>query len=130
MGLEVYYHVWFSPKNRKWLLQGDVNEDVKRLIQEICRDKDIKLLAYEAVVDHVHLLVEVSSRGELSKAVNLLKGISARKMLQKFPDLKLDAGVIHFWQRRYGSAEVPGAGIASAQNYIKTQWKRLEKFER
>ena len=122
------YHVWFSTKQRKWLLAGDVNIQAKQLLKRIAADKGIGLRACGTMVDHVHLMVSARPR-ELSRQVKLLKGISARRLFQQFPDLKLDADTDHFWQRGFGYRELAedAEGVAW---YIRTQKRRLSKYER
>jgi putative transposase len=121
------YHVWFGTKRRKWLLQGEVTEAANKLMAQIAHEKGIKLLECQAIVDHMHLLVEVETKEDLAKAMNLLKGVSARRLFQQFPELKLDAGVANFWQHRYGSKIIPASAplnqsaITSKPNGI--DWK-------
>ena len=126
----VLYHVWFSTKGRKWLLQGDVAEAAKELIAAVAREKSIHLVESEATVDHVHLLVAADDRAHLSRAINLLKGATSRRLFLRFPDLKLDAGLNSFWQHRYAAKVVPERAAASVGNYVSTQWDRLDKYER
>ena len=80
------------------------------------------------MVDHVHLLVSASPQ-ELSRQVKLLKGISARRLFQRFPDLKLDARTDHLWQRGFGYRELADDAEGVAW-YIRTQKRRLRKYER
>lgn len=127
MGL---YHVWFATKRRKWLLQGDVGEAVKELMWTVARDKDISLLECEIMPDHVHLLIAADDRTHLSGAMNLLKGATSRQLFQRFPDLRLDAGLGSFWQHRYAAKIVPEAAAASVGHYVRTQWERLDGYER
>ena len=86
------YHVWFATKRRKWLLQGDVDLTVKKTIKETAREKGITVVECETAVDHVHLLLRLHSDQTLPKTMNLLKGVSSRKLHLAFPDLKLDSG--------------------------------------
>ncbi len=124
------YHVWFATKRRKWLLQGDVGEAAKELIMTVAKEKSINLVECEMMMDHVHLLIAVDDRTDLSKAMNLLKGATSRRLFQRFPDLKLDAGLNSFWQHRYAAKVVPEPAAVSVGQYIRTQWDRLDKYER
>ncbi|HEU4759069.1 MAG TPA: IS200/IS605 family transposase [Dehalococcoidia bacterium] len=126
----MYYHVWFKTKERKWLLQGEVDGAVKRALHDVADRHSIRLLECETMVDHVHLLVEAPGRTELSKAVHLLKGASARRVLQSIPDIRMDAGISHFWQKRYGAKPVERAALAATRSYIRTQKERPEKYAR
>ena len=124
------YHVWFSTKRRKWLLQGDVKEAAKELMVTVAGEKGINLMECEMMVDHVHLLVAADDRPHLSRVMRLLKGSTSRQLFQRFPELRLDAGLNNFWQHRYAAKVVPEPAAACVGNYIRTQWERLEKYER
>ena len=124
------YHVWFATKGRKWLLQGDVGEAARELMVTVAREKSINLVECEMMVDHVHMLLGVDDRAHLSRAMNLLKGTTSRRLFERFPDLRLDAGVNSFWQHRYAAKVVPEPAAASVGNYIRTQWDRLDKYDR
>ena len=124
-----FYHVWFATKKRKWFLEGELGTRTKELLREIADEKGIRMLECEAIVDHVHLLIEAEDTTELSKAMNLVKGVLARRLNQEFPELKFDLGVVHLWQQRYLVKVVPESAVAYVMTYIRTQWDRLEPYE-
>lgn len=125
----VIFHVWFATKRRKWLLQGELGSAVQELLQRIAQEKMIDLLECATVVDHVHLLTRVAPHG-LSEAMRILKGASSYQAFRKFPELKIDAGTNSFWQARYGAKVVPPEAVSLVSKYIRTQDRRLEKFDR
>ena len=125
-----FYHVWFATKRRKWLIQGEVVEFVRQQMRSIAEEKQVNILECEAIVDHVHLIIEAPSRPELSKAMNNLKGISSRRLSIQFPAFKQDAAVGSFWQHRYGSKEITPEALPAVSRYIRTQWDRLSSYER
>ena len=124
------FHVWFATKGRRWMLLGDVQKAAKRELEAVASEKGIALLECEAIVDHVHLLVDVPDLRRLPRVMNDLKGISARRVFAAFPELKMDAGTEHFWQKGYGKRVVPPAAAEATKRYIRTQWERLESYER
>ena len=124
------FHVWFATKGRRWLLLGEVQEAAKRELQAVASEKGIALLECEAIVDHVHLLLDVADRRRLPRVMNDLKGISSRRVFATFPELKMDAETEHFWQKGYGKKVVPPAALEATKRYIRTQWERLDGFER
>src|SRR5688572_24810373 len=97
------YHVWFATRSRKWLLQGEIPDAAKEEFDAIAKRQNIKLLEREAIVDHVHLLLNAADKESLSKAMNYLKGASARALFLRYPSIKMDAETNSFWQRGYGS---------------------------
>ncbi len=66
----------------------------------------------------------------LSKTIFFLKGGSSYRLGLLFPDLKLDVGTNHIWQKGYGSKIVPPQDIENVRHYIQTQWDRLESYDR
>lgn len=123
------YHVWFATKNRKWLLEGDVEDVVVAELKTVSAQHNIDLLAIGTMIDHVHLLIRLQEGQTLPRCMNLIKGGSARRVFRELPELKLDTGTEHLWQRRYGSKLVPPGAIAAVRRYVVTQKERLEKYE-
>jgi putative transposase len=123
------YHVWFATRRRKWLLEGEVEARIKELLAETAAAHGIKVLALETMIDHVHVLIRLEDGQDLSKCLNLLKGASARRIFQEMPDIRLDAHIDHFWQKRFGSKPVPPGAIATVRRYIETQKDRPEKYD-
>ena len=126
----MYFHVWFSTKYRKWLLQGDVEVKVKDVFEHVANEKDITLVEYETMIDHVHMLIDVQEAAFLPQAMKLLKGRSAYEVFRAYPDVKLDAGVNSLWQDGYKSRIVPPQEVGIVRRYIRTQDERLEKYDR
>ena len=126
----MYYHVWHKTKRRKWLLLGDVEETVRRAIADVARQHGIRLLECETMVDHVHLLVEAADAADLARMMHLLKGASARHLMTSIPEIRMDAQTDHFWQKRYGAKPIEPSALAGVRNYIRTQKKRPENYER
>ncbi len=126
----MYYHVWFRTRQSKCLLLGDVEDAVKQAIQSVASQHNIRLLECETMVDHVHRLVEARDTTDLSRVMHLLKGSSARRVLTELPDIRLDAGTTHLWQKRYGAKSVPPSALPTVRQYIRTQKDRPEKYER
>jgi REP element-mobilizing transposase RayT len=62
--------------------------------------------------------------------MNHIKGASARRIFQRVPDLKVDAGVNSFWQTRYGFKVIEPGAVPTVRKYIQTQWDRLEGYDR
>ncbi len=127
--MRITYHVWFATKRRIWLLQGDVDRATKNLIRQAALDKGIRLMECETAVDHVHLLLQLRPDQTLPRVMNLLKGISSRRLHLAFPELKLDSGSDRFWQRGYNFTTVEPGSLTTRRWYVKTQKERLDKFE-
>ncbi|MFQ5879027.1 MAG: IS200/IS605 family transposase [Dehalococcoidia bacterium] len=130
MSPEHVYHVWFTTKGRRWLLTGEMGDTVKVILGEIAREQGINLLECQPMVDHVHVLVGACSSVELSWIMKLLKGRSSYELSLRNPELKVDTGTNSFWQRGFAARAVPETQLDTVRWYIRTQDRRLEKYER
>ena len=124
------YHVWFATRSRKWLLQGDIPDAATEEFDAIAQRQNIRLLEREAIVDHVHMLLDAPDKVALSTAMNYLKGASSRALFLRYPSIRLDASTNSFWQRGFGSKIIPPAREQQVREYIRTQWDRLEGYAR
>ena len=119
--MDGYFHVWFSTKGRKEVLEGDVEQDVKAAIRAAAAGCGVDLMEVETAFDHVHLLLRLQDGQMLSWAMHRLKGASARTVLSRSPELTLHSEQRHLWQRGYGWRRVLAAEVAAVRRYIQTQ---------
>jgi len=125
--MEGFYHVWFSTKGRVEALEGELGDDVRQLLIEIAQRAGIQLLEAEMADDHVHLLVALSGAQTLSSAMHQLKGASARFILLKYAELKVDTGHSSFWQKGYGWRKIEPAEAPAVRYDIRTQRNRPQR---
>ena len=118
------FHVWFSTKKRVEVLQGDRREFVLDAFKRIAASQEIDLIESEAQFDHVHLLLRVADETALPRTMMLLKGVSAREVFEREPDLRLSMGSLVFWQKSFGRRPVPEDQHERVRNYIRTQLDR------
>ena len=115
------FHVWFSVKHRRDALWDEVRDYVKTSIRRSALRAGVELVEIEAISDHVHILVRLHREQTLASAIHRLKGASAREILLKYPELKLDIGHQSLWQRGYGWRRIDEAELFKVRNYIRTQ---------
>lgn len=125
---KMFYHVWFVTKYRKLVLEGELEKSAKDIFAECIQRHGYKVSELETNKDHVHMLVEAKSRGELAKIVQTLKAVSAKEILGiplfcKTPHFRV--GNRHFWARRYGYREIAKSEIEEIREYIRNQKKIL-----
>src|SRR5688572_13990340 len=119
------YHFWFATRSRKWLLQGEVAESAKRVLDRIATEKNIQLLEAEGIVDHVHLLLDCEDKQALSRALFLLKGGSSYQLGLLTQTSRWTRKHFISGQKGYGSKIVPDSLLQTTTRYIQTQWDRL-----
>lgn len=100
----INYHLVWIPKYRKPILVGGVKETLEKTLNEA--SKEIKILSLNIQPDHVHCFVSAPPRMSPSSIVNILKGVSSRRIREKYPHLNFK------WTRTY---YVGTAGRVSAE---------------
>ena len=116
-----YHFVWI-PKYRKDILVGDVAEYTKAVLSEILRELGCEPLAIGVMPDHVHVLALCPPRHSPAYIVNYLKGKSARRILQRFSELKAGAVRGKLWSRNYFVATVGNVTVDIIKRYVEEQW--------
>jgi putative transposase len=106
------YHIVWIPKYRRKFLTGDLRQEAEEIIKAAVEEKDWTLLALEVQPDHIHLFVSAPptvAPAEIAKAV---KGVSARRLLMRHPELAKKTGRGTLWAPSY---YVGTAGAVSSE---------------
>lgn len=121
------YHVWFSTKERRPILDGEIGEDARISFAAIAKRTNIELLEFGLSVDHVHMLLGLSPDTSLSAVMHQLKGACSHDIFLKYPDIRLDTRAL--WQKGYGFRLLAPSEVGGLRYYIRTQSKRPPRRE-
>ena len=116
------YHVIFCPKYRRKVLTPPKDEDLKNIFLEVAEQYHFCILDMEVMPDHVHLLIDCSPRFGIMRCVHRLKGISARKMRERYPDLQTKLPTL--LTRSAFISSVGAVSLSVVQKYIEDQKNR------
>ena len=118
----MFFHVWFVTKYRKPVLDNKTEERLLTIIEEIVSKKGYKILEIGPNRDHIHILLELDKKEELPGVVRTLKAVTAKKILEETPHLRV-GNVKHLWARRYGYKEIEQEALDAVRKYIRNQKK-------
>ncbi|RLF63808.1 MAG: IS200/IS605 family transposase, partial [Thermoplasmata archaeon] len=76
--------------------------------------------------DHIHLFISCPPRYAPSYLANYFKGKSARKILQRFPELKTEANRGKLWSRSYLVATAGNVSSETIKRYIEEARRRAD----
>lgn len=113
------YHIIFCPKYRRKVLINNIALDLKDILYQIAKDKDVEIKALEIMPDHVHMFIEFDPRLMLHKVIKDFKGISSRILREKYPSLK--SRLPSLWTRSYFSCTIGHISEETIKNYIESQ---------
>lgn len=120
------FHIVFSTKDRRKLIDDALRDRLWPYIGGIARENGMNTSAVGGTVDHIHILLSLSSTIAISKAVQLIKGGSSKWIHDNFPSHQDFA-----WQEGYGAFSVSISGVRDTIDYIDRQEEhhRTRTFE-
>jgi putative transposase len=98
---DLKYHLVWTPKYRKHILVGEVAEYAREVLQRAAEEYGMWVDTLEVQEDHVHVFLEVPPRYSPARVVQILKGISAREVFQRFPWLRRKLWGGELWEDGY-----------------------------
>jgi putative transposase len=94
----------------------------QQIMASVCTDFGADLREFNGEDDHVHLLVHYPPAVALSKLVNSLKGVSARRLRQEYgPHLRRYLWGQHLRSPSYFAGSCGGAPLAVVKQFIENQ---------
>jgi putative transposase len=116
------YHIVFSTKGRKPLINADVKPRLYEYIGGTIRGLGGVMLEIGGMEDHGHVLAKLRPDKALSDVLRDLKANSSGLMHDVFPDLKDFS-----WQRGYGAFTVSASQVDKVRRYIANQEEHHRK---
>lgn len=114
------YHVVIVPKYRRKILYGKYRKEIGKIIRELCEYKGIEIIKAHACIDHIHMCISIAPKYKVSDVMAYIKGKSALRLFDKFPELKNKVNGKKLWTRGYFVSTV-GLDIERIKKYIEFQ---------
>src|SRR5258708_445 len=113
---DLLLHVIFSTKDRQPLIDLDLKPRLLGYMNGIANENGGKVLASNAMPDHLHMLWELKPTLSLSDAMRVLKTNSSRSVRDTRATQKPFA-----WQTGYAAYSVSRSNVSAVANYIDAQ---------
>jgi putative transposase len=95
------YHFVWCPNYRKKILVGKIATFLEQEIRPSCAENAWPIGAVNIQPDHVPLFLRAPPSTAPSQIAHTLKGTTARKVFQQFPEVKKQLWGDAFWSRSY-----------------------------
>ena len=112
------YHIVWIPKCRKRVLVSHVATRLEAILIDIASDKAMDILSVDIQPDHIHLFVSIPPAMPVAQAVKYFKGISARKLLMEFPNLRMARKSGSLWSPSYYVGTAGNVSAETIRRYI------------
>ena len=81
---DLKYHVVWTPKYRgKALRSQKIKDEVRRILEQICKWKKWEIIELHIEEDHIHLCILLTPRDSISYVMQVLKGKSSAWLKKK-----------------------------------------------
>lgn len=118
----IHYHFVFCPRyRRKVFLIPGLETRFKELVQEVCEEHEIEILAMECHKDHVHLFLSALPQFSIPEIMQSIKGKTSRMLRMEFPEL---AKMPSLWTRSYFVSTAGNVSSKTIEWYVNTQKTR------
>ena len=129
------YHFVCPAKYRKVIFSQEVDNYLKEVCLEISNRYEIVFLEIGVDKDHVHFLIQSVPTYSIQKIITTVKSITAKRIFEKFPEVRKELWGGEFWGKGYFVSTVGKHGNEDMiGNYIKNQglhqdYKKLHSQE-
>lgn len=118
----INYHFVFCPRyRRKIFLRSDVEERFKQLVQEVCEELDIVIVALECDKDHTHMFLNALPTFSPANIMAKIKGVTSKKLREEFPHLR---HLPSLWTRSYFVSTAGNVSSETIKRYVEQQKTR------
>lgn len=114
------YHLVFPLKYRKSVINEEIGEGLKEICFAISERYEVHFIEIGYESNHVHCLVQSVPSQCVSKMVRILKRITAKELVNRYPEIKAKLWGGKFWTSGFYANTV---GQYSNESVIKEQVK-------
>jgi putative transposase len=116
---QLHYLVTWGTRGRKPVLKDRHVRVLQDLVRQICEERGYGLLEVVASCDHAHVLIAIRPSQSIGSVVRELKGRSATKLLEDFPELRLWLRGNLLWDERYAVETVSAVRVERVQGRLR-----------
>ena len=120
----INYHVVWSVKYRKKILSEEIEQYLKKIAIQVADEKEFTIeLIKCGECDHVHCFIIAPPKLSVTQIAKYLKGITGRKILEKYPELRNQLYKGELWNHSYYCETIGSVSEDNIKRYIERQSK-------
>ena len=121
----INYHVVWSVKYRRKIITPQIEQFLKDTAMNIAKEKGFTLHLFEAGdQDHIHCFMSAHPKFSITTIVKYLKGITGRKLLEAYPEIRKQLWKGELWNHSYYVETVGCVSEEVIRKYIEKQNKQ------
>jgi putative transposase len=116
----LHYHLILVTMYRRGVLTEDRTNFIHGVIDGFADNYGVEVSHLDGEDDHIHVLFKTKPTTDLVKFVNTLKGATARRVRNEFPELKDEQGD-SFWNDSYCLISTGQVSLDVLTEYVENQ---------
>ena len=121
VGRNVWVFEWCTKYRHRMMRKTSNRNLVAACVRNAAHSHGIGIVELTVLPEHVHMLASLPKGMNEIKAINLLKGASARKLFSSKHNFVLHYPRRHFWSRGYYAATVGVTDLQTQVDYLRRQ---------
>lgn len=118
----INYHFVFCPRYRRKIFNiPNVEDRFKHMVNFVCKEMDIEIIAIECDKDHAHMFLNCLPTLSPSDIMQKIKGVTSRVLRDEFPQLKRMPSL---WTRSYFVSTAGNVSSETIKKYVENQKTR------
>lgn len=118
----INYHFIFCPRYRRKIFNiPNVEDRFKTLVNEKCKELEIKIIAIECDKDHAHMFLNCLPTQSPSDIMQNIKGYTSKILRKEFKEL---SKMPSLWTRSYFVSTAGNVCSETIKQYVENQKKR------
>lgn len=118
----INYHFVFCPRyRRKIFLIQNVEQRFKKIVEEVCDEMDIEIIAIECDKDHAHIFLNCLPKLSPANIMQKIKGVSSKLLREEFEEL---SKMPSLWTRSYFVSTAGNVCSETIKKYVENQKTR------
>ena len=115
-------HLVLVTKYRRKVIDSGILERLQEVFASTCEKWDCSILEMNGEEDHVHLLIAINPKVQISAFANNLKTVSSRLIRKEYPEqcARFFKKPV-FWKIGYFVSSTGGANLETVKKYIQSQ---------
>ena len=122
------YHIVFAPKYGRKVFYNEKKEAIREIIWTLCQRTGIEIIEGEVCPDHIHLLLSIPPKMNVSGFIGYLKGKRCLTIFDRFGNMKFACWNRKFCYKGY-YVDTVGKNTVVIKSYIANQLKQNKKID-
>ena len=124
------YHLEWCPKYRYNMFKREENKNLcEEVLHEVAKRHHIEINELSVMPDHIHTVVEIPPTMSVSKALQLLKGVSSREIFKMRPNFRKRYPKGHLWSPGKFYRSIGDADAETVIQYVRDQRLQQTKLD-